>query len=1347
MYEFNVCTTGEKIMSSIHRLPRFIPLLVCLLGWLPLVQAATDCTTPAQTNIPQAECEALVALYTSTTGASWSDSPGNNWNVTNTPCSWTGITCADTTFPTNVIEIDRNTQNLVDTIPTELGNLTNLLYLYLDQNQLTGTIPTELGNLTNLFNLHLDQNQLTGTIPTELGNLTNLQELYLDQNQLTGTIPTELGNLTNLQKLYLHTNQLTGTIPPELGNLSNLKDLYLGNNQLTGAIPTTLGNLGSLVYLMLSNNQLSGSIPAELGNLTGLNAFRLENNNLTGTIPAELENLSVLTELYLNDNQLIGSIPTALGELSNLVYFKLSANQLTGVIPDELGKLTKLDTLGLNDNKLSGDIPSELGNLSKLAELYLGGNQLSDTIPAELGNLDKLTQLYLDNNQLCGEVPTSFSATNLPALTTLDLGTNYLSVSDANVLTFLNTLTPGWTGGWEGTQTATTSCPVGIPLAPTNFTATPVSQTKIALSWTDNSDNETGFKGTRNGITYTTAANVTTFNDTGLTCGTTYNYSVRATNANGDSAPATATITLACVPNAPSNVVATAVSPTQINISWTDNSDNETGFRGERNGIIFDTTAANVTFYNDIGLTCGTTYIYEVRAINVQSSSTAVTTSASTLACPSTPTTSSPSLPSLPPPPTGGNISGSRNMGGQIFTDDTAIKENTSVSNVVFKGDVENEGFISNSTVAPDTTLSGGTLTGTINNEGTIKDVDFVGIKLDGGTLSGTITNNSQVGGIISNVNLAENTTIIDGKVGGYIKCAIDGVTQNVQLTDGTSIMGCNLVGEIDGSKHGQAKIGEAKIEPDTTLSNVCLTPTVQYDPNTVTLGAGVITPTNFANPTPQDFCITPNQIPLWSNEDVIGVETKAFSTFDAEHVANIPASAVSNIVAAQLAEFTKDGLSGMTSEQFSYLLANSLTSLTTANMAGFSPEVIGQFALTHLNALDTEQFQQMLSQDVSKLFTNFDGDKITPTDIESLVPSDWKVDLETGVLTAPDGAKLTLRALSTPEDLPASVELPPDMVDLNDGFGLGGAGTPMVSGLTDALTAANVGNFTPSQTTEGIFQVESPQMRYSFIPDVDDISKVDSQAEPVGLSIGEGGFYRLTTPDAIQVPFIPAPQNPIALSETIGNGMVIMGNSGDVFMELSDQRRRGKTRQVVIFDPFIEPGIDDSCVEIILGEYDCDEFDDLRSGKRGLRQRVQTRKIKYPDGTAQTIYPTVLSPDTFIKESLKIAGVEKVVFNSNGTFYLLLDGISYIVTPKFELQSRELGIETAEAAVIINQAEGRIRYTIPFAYQNIETRRRGKRGKTREVLIFDPFIEPAPDDMCTEIVPGEIICDFDDFD
>ena len=58
--------------------------------------------------------------------------------------------------------------------------------------------------------LNLQEIQLTGTIPSELGNLSNLTSLYLSYNQLTGGIPASLGNLNDLSALNLTSNPLTG---------------------------------------------------------------------------------------------------------------------------------------------------------------------------------------------------------------------------------------------------------------------------------------------------------------------------------------------------------------------------------------------------------------------------------------------------------------------------------------------------------------------------------------------------------------------------------------------------------------------------------------------------------------------------------------------------------------------------------------------------------------------------------------------------------------------------------------------------------------------------------------------------------------------------------------------------------------------------------------------------------------------------------------------------------------------------------------------------------------------------------------------------------------------------------
>ncbi len=374
--------------------------------------------------ISQQEYQALRALYQSTNGTSWSNNTGwRDWNFNSAippeasvVNGWRGVTVASN----RVIRLTLNSNQLTGSIPTELGNLSNLDDLLLSFNQLTGSIPTELENLSNLIRLLLHSNQLTGSIPTGLGNLSNLEDLWLYSNQLTGSIPTELGNLSNLEDLWLYSNQLTGSIPTELGNLSNLIRLLLHSNQLTGSIPTELGNLSNLIRLLLHSNQLTGSIPTELGNLSNLEDLQLFSNQLTGSIPTELGNLSNLLSLFLEENQLTGSIPTELGNLSRLRFLRLYSNQLTGSIPTELGNLSNLEFLQLSDNQLTGSIPQEVLDLRVLKRLenppyvlteipdvqLLLGNNLNIDISANFGDINN----NIDN----------YTATGLPGGVTIN---------------------------------------------------------------------------------------------------------------------------------------------------------------------------------------------------------------------------------------------------------------------------------------------------------------------------------------------------------------------------------------------------------------------------------------------------------------------------------------------------------------------------------------------------------------------------------------------------------------------------------------------------------------------------------------------------------------------------------------------------------------------------------------------------------------------------------------------------------------------------------------------------------------------------------------------------------------
>ena len=203
-------------MKQLFTLVFVLALLLSPLAQFPgSAQVAFDCANVSE--IPLLECEALVALYNSTDGPGWEYA--YNWLVTDRPSNWYGVT-------------------------VESGHVTSL---QLPHNNLIGTLPPELGDLSNLASLDLSyNNKISGSIPIELSELANLGYLSLYGVYVSGSIPAELGNLSALWYLNLSTTRLSGAIPPELGNLSQLTVLDLSYNQLSGSIPPELGNLSTL---------------------------------------------------------------------------------------------------------------------------------------------------------------------------------------------------------------------------------------------------------------------------------------------------------------------------------------------------------------------------------------------------------------------------------------------------------------------------------------------------------------------------------------------------------------------------------------------------------------------------------------------------------------------------------------------------------------------------------------------------------------------------------------------------------------------------------------------------------------------------------------------------------------------------------------------------------------------------------------------------------------------------------------------------------------------------------------------------------------------------------------------
>ena len=148
-------------------------------------------------------------------------------------------------------------QSDLDVLQQFIDNSSETINMEMDDNNNGLIEPIELGtqwwvggrlaelncnyDLANEF--PLDDLGLSGNIPSEIGNLESMEFLWLEDNQLTGPIPSGIGNLEHLKYLILHYNQLSGSIPAEMGNLSNLEILKLNNNQLTGFIPDSICNL------------------------------------------------------------------------------------------------------------------------------------------------------------------------------------------------------------------------------------------------------------------------------------------------------------------------------------------------------------------------------------------------------------------------------------------------------------------------------------------------------------------------------------------------------------------------------------------------------------------------------------------------------------------------------------------------------------------------------------------------------------------------------------------------------------------------------------------------------------------------------------------------------------------------------------------------------------------------------------------------------------------------------------------------------------------------------------------------------------------------------------------------
>ena len=177
-------------------------------------------------------------------------------------------------------------------------------------------------------------------------------------------------------------------------------------------------------------------------------------------------------------------------------------------------------------------------------------------------------------------------------------------------------------------------CPHSTPCG---FKVCTHSSCQIDLCWDHDSDNLSGYKIERsktgaNGSWQqinTCGASATGYSDCGLNPGMTYYYRIKAYNSYGDSpySDVDDATTLPKPPSAPAGLNASALSSSQVNLTWQACTGDLSGYKIERrigssgSFSLIATVGSNVTAYSDSNLNPKTTYYYRVKAYNASGDS------------------------------------------------------------------------------------------------------------------------------------------------------------------------------------------------------------------------------------------------------------------------------------------------------------------------------------------------------------------------------------------------------------------------------------------------------------------------------------------------------------------------------------------------------------------------------------------------------------------------------------------------------------------------------------------------------------------------------------------------------
>ena len=216
--------------------------------------------------------------------------------------------------------------------------------LDLSNQYITKEFP-KIDRISQLSTLTL-ANNLIDTLPSQLGNLPHLTKFHSEGNPLR-YFPPEFAGLQRLMYLELFDTKLDH-FPGCFVDLGNLRQLVWVRNEDTLRLPDTLTAWAQLKVLVIDETPVD-TLPNQLFELPNLIAIAITKAGLNH-LPQNTGNLKSLKELKLDDNALT-SLPRSFTRLTNLEYLSLQNNKIES-LSENIIMLKKLHTLDLRGNPI-----------------------------------------------------------------------------------------------------------------------------------------------------------------------------------------------------------------------------------------------------------------------------------------------------------------------------------------------------------------------------------------------------------------------------------------------------------------------------------------------------------------------------------------------------------------------------------------------------------------------------------------------------------------------------------------------------------------------------------------------------------------------------------------------------------------------------------------------------------------------------------------------------------------------------------------------------------------------------------------------------------------------------------